>query len=386
MLKNKKWGQIIMVTVFVVAICMQFIWWFLFGLYVDIRNIDDQEAVLNIENRVMASKPMFSLFTYPEYFANYEKYFNDNYKFRTPLISINSKLDYFVFNRSTNEDVILGEDGWLFFKDTLADYEKERLYTQEELDEILTNLLETQKYMDQKGVEFIVYVAPNKNTIYGEYMPQGVNVANEISRTEQAVDYVRKNSDITIIYPKEELVQAKEQYPNLQLYFKLDSHWNYIGGYFGVKPIMETLGIPMPSIEEMTYEAVNEPIFHWNGYDLANMLGLTGYLNQDTNYRLEGYSGEGVTYEGDASVSLEAFEGSMRTYCEAGEPRKLYFARDSFGESMTPYLAKTFGEMYSISRYTVTQSSIEEEAPDVFLYEMSERYELAWINVHSWPE
>lgn len=386
MLKNKKWGKIIMIAVFVVAICMQFVWWFLFGLYVDIRNLDDQEAVLNIENRAMASKPVFALFTYPEYFADYEKFFNDNYKFRTPLISINSKLDYFLFNRSTNENVILGEDGWLFYGDTLADYEKENLYTQEELDEILTNLVETQKYMNEKGIEFIVYVAPNKNAVYGEYMPQGVNVVNEISRTQQAVDYVRKNSDITIIYSQEELMQAKKKYPELQLYFKLDSHWNYMGGYFGVKPVIETLGLQIPDIEDIAYEAVNEPVFQWNGYDLANMLGLTGYLNQDTNYQLEGYSGEEVIYEGDASVSREAFEGSMRTYCETGKPIKLYFARDSFGEAMTPYLAKTFEEMYSISRYTVTKSSIEEEAPDVFLYEMVERYELAWINVHSWPE
>lgn len=386
MLKNKKWGQVIIIAVFVAAICMQFVWWFLFGLYVDLRNSDDQEAVMNIENRVMASKPVFSLFTYPEYFADYEKFFNDNYTFRGPLISINSKLDYFIFNRSTHEDVILGEDGWLFFSDTLADYEKERLYTQEELDEILTNLLETQKYMNERGIEFIVYVAPNKNTIYGEYMPQGVNVINEISRTEQAVEYVKKNSDITIIYPKDDLMQVKEQYPNLQLYFKLDSHWNYMGGYFGVKPVMDTLGIQLPTIEEIPYEAVNEPIFQWNGYDLANMLGLTGYLNEDINYRLEGYDGEGVTYEGDASVSLEAFEGSFRTYSGAGDTRKIYFARDSFGESMTPYLARSFEEMYSISRYTITKESIEEEAPDVFLYEMAERYELAWINVHSWPE
>lgn len=386
MLKNKKWGQVIMAAVFVVVICMQFVWWFLFGLYVDVQNLDDQEAVLNIENRTMASKPVFALFTYPEYFANYEKYFNDNYKFRTPLISINSKIDYFLFDKSTNEDVILGEDDWLFFRDTLADYEKENLYTQEELDNILNNLLGSKKYMNERGIEFIVYVAPNKNTIYGEYMPQGVNVVNGISRTQQIVDYVRKNSDITIIYPEEELMQAKEKYPELQLYFKLDSHWNYMGGYFGAKPLLETLGIQIPEIEDITYQVVNEPCFHWNGYDLANMLGLTGSLNQDTNYRLEGYSGEGVIYEGDASVSPEAFKGSMRTYCETGEPKKLYFARDSFGQSLIPYLAKSFKEIYSNSIYNLSRSSIEEEAPDVFVYEIVERNELSWLNVYAWSE
>ena len=386
MLRNKKLGQIIIVFVFVAAICMQSFWWFLFDLYVDLQNSDSIEELQNVENRKMASKPNFSLYTYPEYFSDYEKYFDDNYTFRGPLISINSKIDYFVFHKSTSDEVILGEDGWLFYHDTLADYEKNNLYTEEELKGILENILVTKQYFDEIGIEFVVYVAPNKNTIYGEYMPKGVQTQEGISRTQQAVNYIKENSDVTIIYPKAELEQAKAEYPDLSLYFKLDSHWNYMGGYWGTKALLEELEIPTVPFEQVSYEEMNEPIFQWNGYDMANMLGLTGYLDEDTNYRLEGYSDSEVIYEGDVSRNLEDFNGFIRTYSNAEDKRKVYFARDSFGESMTPYLAASFGEIYSISRYAMTKTNIKEEAPDIFVYEMVERYDLGEIDVQRWAE
>ena len=73
MLKNKKWGQIIIFSIFIMAICMQMFWCFLFGLYVDLQNADNVEELQTIENRKMASKPNFSVHTYLDYFSDYEK-------------------------------------------------------------------------------------------------------------------------------------------------------------------------------------------------------------------------------------------------------------------------------------------------------------------------
>ena len=386
MLKNKRIGQIMIVAVFVAAICMQMFWWFMFGIYVDLQNSDNIEELQNIENRKMASKPNFSVYTYPQYFSDYEKYFNDNYTFRGPLISINSKIDYFLFQKSTNENVILGESDWLFYTPTLADYEKNNLYTEDELNKIRMDLMETKQYFEKMGTEFFLFIAPNKNTIYGEYMPQGVEVKEGISRTEQMVQYLRENTDIKIIYPKEEMQQTKEKYPDFPMYFKLDTHWNYMGGYVGAKALLEELGITATSFGEMSVEQINEPLYHWNGYDLVNMLGLTGNVSEDTNYRFIGYSNNEVIYEGNLVTDKDAFWGESRTYSDAEDKRKVYFARDSFGEGMVPFLAAEFGEMYTMHIDFMTKSTIEAEQPDIFIYEIVERNGLAGINVHNWAE
>ena len=157
-----------------------------------------------------------------------------------------------------------------------------------------------------------------------------------------------------------------------------------MGGYWGTNELLEELKIPTKSFEQISWEEVNDPIFKWNGYDMANMLGLTGYLNQDYNYRLKGYSSNTVTYDGSVYENLEDFNGDIRSYSNAGDKRKLYFCRDSFGESMSPYLAAAFEEMYSISMYSMTKTSIEQEQPDIFVYEIVERNGLGMIDVRRW--
>lgn len=359
MLKNKKMGRIILLAVFIVAICMQSFWWFVLDVYVDLRNTDNMEELQNIENRKMASKPMFSVLTYTNYPSDYENYFNDNYPFRSKMISIDSIINYFLFNKSTNEHVIVGVDDWLFYRDTLADYERNNLYSEEELRLILDGVLATKQYFDETDTEFVIFIAPNKNTIYGEYMPKGVLSNKGMSRTEQAVEYIRNNPDVTILFPEKELIEAKENNPDLYLYFKLDSHWNRMGGYWGANVLLKELKVPTVSFEKIHWEEVNEPLYKWNGFDLANMLGLTGYLNQDFNYRMEDYSDNIVTYDGNMHENLDDFNGAVRSYSDAEDKRKLCFCRDSFGEGMVPYLAAAFEEMYCINMYALTKTSIE---------------------------
>ncbi|HJA93692.1 MAG TPA: hypothetical protein H9717_11375, partial [Candidatus Eisenbergiella merdipullorum] len=192
--------------------------------------------------------------------------------------------------------------------------------------------------------------------------------------------------DITVIYPKEELLKAREVYPELTLFFKLDTHWNYMGGYFGAQPLLKSLGIKTNNFSNISYEQINEPIFFWNGYDLARMLGLSDVLNKDINYHLYGYSNNRVTYEGDARNNVEDFNGVVKTKSSAEDNRKVFLARDSFGESITPYLAAEFSEIYSVHRASLTKSQIDAERPDIFIFEAVEREGLGGLNVENWAE
>ena len=50
---------------------------------------------------------------------------------------------------------------------------------------------------------------------------------------DRLVDYLKENTDIRIVYPKQELLKVKEENPDILLYRKLDTHWNNVGGYIG---------------------------------------------------------------------------------------------------------------------------------------------------------
>lgn len=300
------------------------------------------------------------------------------------FFNTNRWINYHLLHRSTSPDVTIGSDGWLFFNDTLADYRKDNLYTQEDLERIRQDVLYTQNYLAEQGIDFILFISPNKATIYGEHMPRHIETQPGPSRTEQLVDYLQSTTDVTILYPKDHLLQAKSSYPDLPLYLHNDTHWNYLGGYFATLPLLETLNVPIVPFESITCTAINEPIFFWSGYDLADMLELSHVLTQDTNYRLEGYSSATVTYDGDATQDRDIFYSCVRTQSDAQDGRKVFVARDSFGQSMTPYLAAAFQNVIFQHHRTLSRSQIEAEQPDVLIYQIVERSALHTIHCGLW--
>lgn len=376
MLKEKKIGQKMILAIFICFICLPWPIWLIIGGYVGEKNN---------ENREMAEKPKLSLSNYGEFTDKYEEYFNDKMPFRSVLISLDKKMSYFVFNETTSDSVILGKDGWLFLADTLADYQQYNLYTDEELEKIKNNVLNTKVYFDERGIEFVIFVGPNKSSVYGDYMPDRYKKNEGESRMEQVISYLRKNTDVAIFYPKDELLDIRKKYPSLNLYLKLDTHWNYMGGYFGTQSLLKYLGVDTADFSQISYEEVNEPDFFWNGYDMANMLGLADVLNTDCNYNLTGYSGNTVTYNGNVRQDVDTFNGVSISTSDSRDNRRVFFSRDSFGEAMTPYLSSAFSYVYSPHRNCMTKTMIEEQHPDIFIYEFVERTDFD-INIDTWAE
>lgn len=376
MLKEKKIGQKIILAVFICCIVFPWPIWFVIGDFIGDKNN---------ENREMTARPQLSLTNYGSFADEYESYFNDTMPFRSVLISLNKKINYFVFHESTSSYVILGKDGWLFYADTLADYQRYNLYTDEELETIKNNVLNTKTYFDERGIEFIIFVAPNKSSIYGDYMPDKYEVNEGKSRTEQVISYLRNNTDVTIYYPKDDLLEVRNKYPSLELYLKLDTHWNYMGGYFGSQSLLKYLGADTADFSRISYEAVNEPDFFWNGYDMANMLGLADVLDADLNYHLIGYSDNTVTFEGDVREDISSFNGVSISTSDSRDNCRVFFARDSFGEAMSPYLSAAFSYVYSPHISCMTKTMIEEQHPDIFIYEFVERTSFD-VNIDTWAE
>lgn len=377
-MKDKKIGRIIILVAFAIIICLSKGIWFFSEKYLD---------AANYENRQLATRPMLTLDNYGTFSNEYNSYFNDNLQFRSKLVALNSLVDYYVFEESASTQVIKGQDGWLFLNETLPDYQRTNLYTDEELENIKNDVLATQEYLNNKGIEFVIFIGPNKNTIYGEYMPSDIEVYGEQSRVQQMVDYLRENTDVQVIFPVEELLNAKKNHPELINYQKLDTHWNYMGGFWASEPLLTTLGVKTIAFDDLEYCQINEPDFSWNGYDEANMLGLTNVLDTDVNYHISNEAIETITYDGYVPDDIGAFNGLSRIHSGADDNRKIFFARDSFGEAITPYIAASFSEVYSIHRASMKRSQIDEEQPDIFIFEAVERIDFrGCFNYQNWAE
>ncbi len=356
MKKNK---SIIWIIVFLIVVVSPSFTYFFLGRYVDSENY---------ENRSTASKPVLTIENYGSFPKEYEAYYNDNIPFRNQLIRFHNSIDYFVFKQSSSERVVVGKNDWLFYCDDTDGNPLEQSlgywdFTDVELQTIADNLMSTKRILESLDIEFILFIVPNKETIYREELPDYYEVKNYNTSTDQLVEYLVRNTDIRVVYPKPELLQIKEEKPDLFLYHKLDTHWNYVGAYMGAKSLAEELGIEMPSLDEVDLE----PVVSSSG-DLANMLNI-GVKDADIDYRISGISTlDTVNEKWDIPTEF--------IYHTAGaDSRRLFVRRDSFSNALAPNLATQFENSMWVRYGNFDQQQIFDYGADIFVLEVVERYE-----------
>ena len=358
---KQKIGHRIMLAVFIVVICFPWLSWFFLEKYVDLSNY---------ENREMAQQPRLTIANYGTFSEEYSTYFNDCIPFRNNLIALNSAIDYFVFNKSNNDYVIKGEDNWLYYTraddgDSINCYMGKNFLSQEELEGIARNCIAQRDFLAKKNVEFIVFIAPNKERIYYENMPPRYGKPAETYKALQIVEYLQSNTDIRVIYPYEELMSAKECL-DYNIWYKTDTHWNLIGGYVGASALMSELGIKMPKIDsnQITISEGDN-----TSGDLAGMLGLTKQLLfADYEYIVKGYdthSMQNLEWDFNNVISYHAIKA---------DPRKIYVLRDSFASNMSEYIGSQFSDSYMRYKYSYSYDDFVSQNPDIFVYETVERY------------
>lgn len=347
---------------FVCLICSPQLAWNLLG-----KHMDTTEN----ENRVAQEKPVFRLEEYDTYADAYEGYYNDALPFRSQLVTWNSCVEYFVFRDSPNASaVIVGDDNWLFYSsvqdgDPISCYKGHQLLSEEQLQQIAFNMQQTDAYMTAQGIEFVLFIAPNKERMYSEMMPDYYGEPSDIYPALQVVQYLQENTDIRVVYPYEELMEAKRNNPKIDLYYKTDTHWNAAGGYVGSRSLLDELGIKLPDLEKLYLQ----PVIDTAHCDLAKMISMHEYLeDQGIDYEIEGYDKH--------DFIADKWDKRTEVICHSREanPRKLFVSRDSFGTAMLEVLGSQFEQSYMVYRDVYSPEMLEEQEPDIFVFEVVERY------------
>lgn len=329
----------------------------------------DQE---NYENRVTAEAPEFSLSSIAQFPKEYEEFFNDNLPFRSFLIEANAAIDLHIFHQSPLKKVVIGKDGWLFYNaagtdgDPMADAAGTNYYTSEELAQVAASLTAARDKLEAEGRSFVLMVVPNKESIYGkDYLPEEFPVA-DVTKADHLVNYLRNNTDLNIVYPKDALLGAMEADPQTDVYLKTDTHWNNLGAYLGSKELLSAMDIRLPEISALELNTIGRP-----AGDLAKMMASKEYMNDDVDYQIGGYPGCGNVSE---SFPVEDNYDVIRYSSPGQDPRKLFMIRDSFTVPMAPFISSQFETSYILHNYMYTPEYLAQIDPDIVVVEVAERY------------
>ncbi len=333
--------------------------YFLAGPYLDRENY---------ENRTLTQAPELSPDSIRQFPEAFEAYYNDAMPFRNYLVRADSAISYYLFHDSSSDDVIAGKDGWLFFTGedgkSLEQYLGRKRYTKKELRLIAENLVTTRDYLAERGCEFVLAIAPNKERVYQEYMPDAYGSFSSCC-TDQLLDYLRKHTDLRVLWLEDDLKAYRQEHPEDLLYYRLDTHWNLLGGYIGARAVLKELGvtIPEPSALEKT-KKVGSPA------DLARLLNLRNELmDSDMDYVLADLPAPAL------EIEMEDGNTFYRYHRSGKDGRKLLVWRDSFCDAMRYVLAGEFNESCMVKGSYFTKDVVEAEAPDLFVMELVERTE-----------
>lgn len=334
----------------------------------------------SLENRVLAEKPKIMTESGSlnlDFFSQFDDYFSEHFAFRQELVTLDSKLHAEIMGTSSDDDVIVGKDGWLYYAPTSDDFMNINTLSDRAISNINHNLQLLGQYCADNNSWFTVVVAPNKNSIYPEYMPYNYiqtdsedNYSKLLAAAEEQKELWSKsltssNSETEIprfynfIDMKSVLLEKKAN-SSVPIYHKTDTHWNNIGA-LAARDSLLSLSDATNGFFDSYWKSAND----WSG-DLAEMLYPSDTAS-DTQY----YSSYEFSYD-----YVGRFKGldelEIQTTCE-GKSGSLLMYRDSFGEAILPFMADSFGSAAFSRSVPYRTESIADGTAETVILEIVER-------------
>ena len=292
-----------------------------------------------------------------EWLSQAGDYFQEHFAFRNELVTGNALLHGRLLETSTADGVIQGKNGWLYYKDSLDDYLGQDLLSDRSLFNIAHMLSMTQQALEEKGVNFLFTIAPNKNSLYGDNMPyyDKLKVSDQTNR-ENLESWLTTEK---VAYA--DLYQALMEEDEV-LYHARDSHWNNKGAALAADVLMDALGKEHDSYEGESYTVRRD----YTG-DLDTML-----------YPLASTADDEIYYDKETTyATVEEIQSNFDPRITTVNPVKegsLVMYRDSFGNALLPYMADAYANAYFSRGIPYQLMDVETHSADTVIIERAERF------------
>lgn len=290
-----------------------------------------------------------------------ETFFSDNLGLKDEMITTDSKIKYNVFKSSAVNNVIIGKDGWLYFRETLDDYQKSNSFTDRTVYRIAKTTELMNEYCNEFGVTMAFTIAPNKNSVYPQYMPSKYKVEDKASNLDR-LNVIMSEKDYYVDLKK---LFTDELDPNTVYYHQRDSHWNGLGAMQVYRALQKNIASRNEIHYFNNYSDAQPGEVTYSG-DLTQML-FPAILNgeKDFEYSLGSSYNQGTAGINPMSNNIET-HGGKQNY-------SICCYRDSFFNSMI-YL---FSNDANRARYTRQMQydliNMTENDYDIVIVEMAER-------------
>lgn len=373
---------------------------------VDVFNSD--RAFSEFENTSLAQKPAFSWSSFVDgsFGSKYVKYINEQFLGRDNWISMKAVADMGL-GRIESHGVTYGDDHYLMEKLEIVEDQNypanagTNIVKQTALDRS-NGMVSSFLQMYDQPITFSL--VPNSYAILEDEVPTGFPGADQQAYTQQIYRTLREVDDqLEIVDFSDALSQHKDEY----IYYRTDHHWTTLGAYYAYVAYCEQKGLTPVSLEELEENKVedfygtfyskakrpSQPADTITWYDVdVDEFAFVANLQQDKQLA---QLGEVVQEDGlellrvDGMMDQRKFEvrdkyaafmwgnsgyvkikSSHNLNHQEGKTSRLLLFKDSYANSMIPYLTYNYDEIIVVDlRYMAksTKELMQEEFDDIFV-------------------
>lgn len=318
-----------------------------------------------------------SLVSFPQ---GFEAWFNDHLGLRRQFIQVynlarvtgltSSQFVTPALRGPTQDLVIVGRDGWLFATAdrSVDNYRCTDPFTQEALDTWSAVFRERRDWLAQRGIHYVVAVAPDKQTIYGEFLPRSINRVGNVSRLDQLIEHFRHDG-IDMVDLRPALLAASQQH---RVYYQQDTHWNQVGALVGCERIVRHLQPRFPELRSRTIDEFRITTRMSDEGDLGRVVDLPLNSHEEVLELAAKQTSKAslAIYEVDVDGSVVRVGGNP-----SGELEKAVVLGDSFNRWMAPFFTEhcRYVRHFYHAKIEFPLERIEQERPQVVVQMFVER-------------
>jgi hypothetical protein len=311
-----------------------------------------------------------------DYLRDFSLYYEKSNPIRPLLLAWYVAFMLRTLGMSSVSTVIVGRENWLFIGHENEGIDELRYFLgcnplgEAELERWLHVLTERQRWLARRGVEYLLVIAPNKSTVYPEYLP-AIYPRGRRTRLDQLSEFMERHAPGFPLLDLRPVMKSGKK--ARLLYWTADSHWNDFGKHLAYREIVRRLALRFPSLRALTPDAFEVQPCADPPHDLEDLL-LLPCKSKVPLFRLLPKrplpAARIWSSKADAVVFTEVYRSRIASLPLA------VIVHDSFGESLKRILSCHFRR----SRWLLDRSHafpsawIDRKKPDVFIDEIAERY------------
>ena len=342
------------------------------GIFVGANLITKDKTYSETENRILATKPNFTIDRLLEgrFTSKFEDYVVDQFIGRDFFTNVKMSVDK-LLGRNQANGVFLGQDGYLIEDFTTPNEEA-----------VNQNLQAIDNFSKRyKDVKQYMLISPTSVGILKDKLPYSAPVIDQESYLKSYKE--KLPSSIKFVDTYETLNNHKDEY----IFYKTDHHWTSLGAFYSYEKLAEDMGLKKKPDDYYNVQLVSNDFFgalsSKSGYDVKEGDKVQVYIpakNEEyivVNYVEEQeksaslYSSEALEKKDNYEVFLKGNHPLVKIKTSAKNDKTLLIFKDSYANSFIPFLTNDFSKIIVVDPryyYEDIDKLMEQENVNEVLY------------------